>query len=42
MVGAKTVLAYRTGFDVDLAAPSAEAVVEAARRWTDVDHRLGG
>lgn len=34
-VGAKTVLAYRTGFDVDLARPSANAVTEAARRWTD-------
>lgn len=35
VVGAKTVLAYRTGFDVDLARPSASAVAEAARRWTD-------
>ena len=35
VVGAKTVLAYRTGFDVDLARPTTNAVAEAARRWTD-------
>ncbi len=32
-VGFKSVLAYRTGFAVDLAPPSPAAVAEAARRW---------
>lgn len=32
-VGAKTVLAYRAGFDHDLRRPTSGSVTEAARRW---------
>ena len=32
--GFKTVLAYRTGFDIDWSAPADDAVVVAAKRWT--------
>ncbi|HEY0237934.1 MAG TPA: amidohydrolase family protein [Friedmanniella sp.] len=32
-VGFKSVLAYRTGFAIDLAPPEPRAVAEAARRW---------
>ncbi len=32
-VGFKSVIAYRCGFDVDLAPPAPAAVAEAARRW---------
>ena len=32
-VGFKSVIAYRCGFDVDLAPPAPTAVAEAARRW---------
>ncbi|MGI3784634.1 MAG: amidohydrolase family protein, partial [Janthinobacterium lividum] len=32
-VGFKSVIAYRCGFDVDLAPPAPRAVAEAARRW---------
>lgn len=35
VVGVKTVIAYRTGFDVDLTRPSTAEVVQAARRWSD-------
>lgn len=34
-VAAKTVLAYRGGFDGELSAPSARAVADAAQRWRD-------
>jgi predicted TIM-barrel fold metal-dependent hydrolase len=33
-VGFKTILAYRTGFDIDWSAPADDAVVVAAKRWT--------
>jgi predicted TIM-barrel fold metal-dependent hydrolase len=33
-VGFKTILAYRTGFDIDWSAPADGTVVAAARRWT--------
>lgn len=36
VVGAKTILAYRIGFDVDLSRPPGAEVAEAARRWADV------
>jgi uncharacterized protein len=32
-VGLKTIIAYRTGFDIDLTCPSPREVTEAARRW---------
>lgn len=34
-VAAKTVLAYRSGFDIDLSAPSEGDVAPAAQRWRD-------
>ena len=34
-VGFKTILAYRTGFDIDWSAPTDAAVVAAVERWTD-------
>lgn len=34
-VATKTVLAYRSGFDIDLSAPSAGEVAAAAQRWRD-------
>lgn len=34
-VATKTVLAYRSGFDIDLSAPSESEVRTAARRWRD-------
>lgn len=34
-VATKTILAYRSGFDIDLSAPSARDVAEAAQRWRD-------
>jgi uncharacterized protein len=34
-VGFKTIVAYRTGFDIDWSAPPAAAVAEAAGRWID-------
>ena len=34
-VATKTVLAYRSGFDIDLSAPSDREVAEAAHRWRD-------
>jgi predicted TIM-barrel fold metal-dependent hydrolase len=34
-VGVKTILAYRSGFDIDLGAPGPRAVAEAADRWVD-------
>jgi predicted TIM-barrel fold metal-dependent hydrolase len=33
-VGLKTILAYRTGFDIDWSVPADDTVVAAARRWT--------
>jgi len=33
-VGFKTILAYRTGFDIDWSAPADGAVVAAAKRWS--------
>ncbi len=35
VVGAKSVLAYRAGFDVDLSLPGDREVADAARRWTE-------
>ena len=40
-VAAKSVLAYRTGFDIDLRRPAPAAVTEAARRWYDAVAREG-
>jgi hypothetical protein len=34
-VGVKTVLAYRTGFDIDLSRPGPRDVADAAQRWVD-------
>ncbi|MDQ0379782.1 amidohydrolase family protein [Amycolatopsis thermophila] len=34
-VGTKSILAYRTGFDIDLTAPEPAEVVQAASRWLD-------
>jgi len=34
-VGVKSVIAYRTGFDVDLSRPHDDAVQRAAERWAD-------
>lgn len=34
VVGFKTIVAYRTGFDIDWSAPADAAVVAAFRRWT--------
>jgi uncharacterized protein len=33
-VGFKTILAYRTGFDIDWSAPADDAVIAATSRWT--------
>jgi predicted TIM-barrel fold metal-dependent hydrolase len=35
VVGAKSIIAYRTGFDIDLSRPSDVDVAESARRWRD-------
>lgn len=35
VLGAKSILAYRTGFDQDLRRPGATAVARAARRWSE-------
>ncbi|MFF9456860.1 amidohydrolase family protein [Streptomyces flaveolus] len=40
VVGVKSVAAYRTGFDLDPARPSAEEVTRAARRWLARGGRL--
>jgi predicted TIM-barrel fold metal-dependent hydrolase len=40
VVGVKSVAAYRTGFDLDPARPSAEEVTRAARRWLTRGGRL--
>lgn len=41
-VGAKTIMAYRTNFDIDLARPTAAAAVEdAAGRWLADSERTG-
>lgn len=34
-VGVKTIVAYRTGFDIDLTRPAARDVADAAQRWVD-------
>ncbi len=34
-VATKTILAYRSGFDIDLSAPTEREVTAAARRWRD-------
>jgi hypothetical protein len=34
VVGFKTIVAYRTGFDIDWSAPSDAAVIAAVQRWT--------
>jgi hypothetical protein len=34
-VGVKTVLAYRSGFDIDLSRPGPREVADAAQRWVD-------
>jgi uncharacterized protein len=34
-VGVKSILAYRSGFDIDLSPPAPHAVADAARRWVD-------
>lgn len=34
-VGVKSILAYRTGFDIDLSPPAPHAVADASRRWAD-------
>ncbi|MDH6212824.1 amidohydrolase family protein [Streptomyces pseudovenezuelae] len=40
VVAVKSVAAYRTGFDLDPARPSADEVTEAARRWLAAGGRL--
>lgn len=42
VIGVKTILAYRAGFDIDLSRPHDSQVVNAVRRWHDqIDHQDG-
>jgi predicted TIM-barrel fold metal-dependent hydrolase len=34
-IGVKSILAYRSGFDIDLSPPAPHAVADASRRWVD-------
>ena len=41
-VGVKTIIAYRSGFDIDLSRPDEAAVRDAASRWIDAAQAAGG
>src|ERR1017187_9505296 len=40
--GVKTIIAYRSGFDIDLSRPDEVAVRDAASRWIDATQPAGG
>src|ERR1019366_2426464 len=40
--GVKTIIAYRSGFDIDLSRPDEAAVRDAASRWIDAAQPAGG
>src|ERR1017187_2642567 len=40
--GVKTIIAYRSGFDIDLSRPDEVAVRDAATRWIDATQPAGG